>query len=514
MVAAACGFVALSYEIVWYRTFAFAGNGSPAVFGLLLGFYLFGLANGASRARAYCSDHAAAGTPGPVRALFAWLLLAQVASYLVVPALARLATVTKWTVALFPVAVAATLLGGPLPLLSHAGIAADDRAGARLSYLYVANIAGSAAGSLLTGFVLLDLLPLRTLSLVLLVAGLVVTAAVLPFAKLPPPRARLALAGLLAGLGLAALAPQLFDQLYERLLYKRAFHPGMRFAQVVENRSGVITVSADGRIYGGGAYDGVFNTRLDDDRNSVVRAYALGALHPAPRRVLMVGLASGSWAQVVAHLPGVEDLTVVEINPGYVALIAAHPEVAGLLSNPRVHLVTDDGRRWLQRHPGERFDAVVMNTTWHWRAHVTDLLSREFLEIVRTHLRPGGIFLYNTTSSPDALRTGAITFPYAMRVYNCLAVSDAPLVFDRARWERVLTETLVAGHAPLDLARPEGRALLARLRALPDTLDGPPRDDGLERRESLLARTRHATIVTDDNMATEWHDPLALPITH
>ena len=36
----------------------------------------------------------------------------------------------------------------------------------------------------------------------------------------------------------------------------------------------------------------------------------------------MIGLSSGSWAQVIANDPDVASLTVVEINPGYLSLIA------------------------------------------------------------------------------------------------------------------------------------------------------------------------------------------------
>jgi hypothetical protein len=49
----------------------------------------------------------------------------------------------------------------------------------------------------------------------------------------------------------------------------------------------------------------------------------------------MIGLASGSWAQVVVNLPHVKELTVVEINPGYVEIIRRHPEAAWLLVDPR-----------------------------------------------------------------------------------------------------------------------------------------------------------------------------------
>ena len=46
IVAAAAGFIALSYEILWYRVISYASWGLPGAFGLLLAAYLFGLAIG------------------------------------------------------------------------------------------------------------------------------------------------------------------------------------------------------------------------------------------------------------------------------------------------------------------------------------------------------------------------------------------------------------------------------------------------------------------------------------
>src|SRR6185369_17836896 len=97
------------------------------------------------------------------------------------------------------------------------------------------------------------------------------------------------------------------------------------------------------------------------------------------------------------------------------------------------------------RHPDARFDFMVMNTTWHWRGHSTNLLSVEFFELVRSHLRPGGILYFNTTSSDDVKKTAATVFPYAMRVYNCIAVSDSPFTFDKERWRHTLTEMKIDG---------------------------------------------------------------------
>ena len=49
--------------------------------------------------------------------------------------------------------------------------------------------------------------------------------------------------------------------------------------QIVENRSGIISVAADGTVFGNGMYDGRFNTDLRHDTNGIVRPYALSLFH-------------------------------------------------------------------------------------------------------------------------------------------------------------------------------------------------------------------------------------------
>ena len=59
-----------------------------------------------------------------------------------------------------------------------------------------------------------------------------------------------------------------------------------------------------------------------------------------------------------------------------------------------------------------------MNTTFHWRANITNLLSAEMLALVRDSLAPGGIFAFNTTNSFDAFYTAAEAFPHAYLFRN------------------------------------------------------------------------------------------------
>ena len=189
----------------------------------------------------------------------------------------------------------------------------------RTALLYLANILGAAAGSILTGFVLMDYLGLVEIATALVLAGL--ACVVLLIAALDmPQREKLLRAGVAAALGALAraVASRAVGATCWRACNGRARPRPSRSSQVVENRSGIITVDRDGTVFGNGMYDGRFNTDLKHDSNGIVRPYALSLFHPAPRDVLMIGLSSGSWAQVIANNPDVASLTIVEINPGYV----------------------------------------------------------------------------------------------------------------------------------------------------------------------------------------------------
>src|SRR6266852_4237409 len=231
----------------------------------------------------------------------------------------------------------------------------------------------------------------------------------------------------LLGVGTAGsvAAPRLFDGLYEKIQLGTKYQPGYRFAEVLENRNGIITITPDKTVYCSGMYDGAINlSPKKPDNNRIIRAYAVSALHPDPRDVLMIGVSMGAWAQVLVNHPQVRRLTIVEINPGYLHLIPKFPEVASLLENPKVEIFIDDGRRWLARNPERHFDLIVFNSLAHWVASSAHLLSQEFQELARAHLSPGGIYYFNTTGSARAQRTAALVFKDARRIFQWIAVSD------------------------------------------------------------------------------------------
>jgi spermidine synthase len=509
--AAGGGFVSLSYEIFLFRTVSYASGSSATAFAATLSAFLVGIASGSRQAGEHCST---VSREELMRRAIRALMMANVLGLLFLPLLSHLAWLDRGVigVALLMVYLIARFWGALLPYLAAFGIAADDNSGMRTAQLYLANILGAAVGCIVTGFLLMDYLGLVAIATALGVAGLL--CATLLIKALPAPRweksLRMGMAVALAALAVLWL-PTWSGNVLETLQWKGAAD-AKPFVQVVENRSGIITVDADGTVFGHGMYDGRFNVDLKHDNNGIIRPYALSLFHPAPRNVLMIGLSSGSWAQVIANNPDVASLTIIEINPGYRALIAQAREVASVLSNPKVTIITDDGRRWLRLNPDQKFDAIVSNTTWHFRANVTNLLSGEFLELVRAHLNAGGIFFYNTTDSARVQRTGCLAFAEGTRFTNHMVVASGPIAWDFSRWRRTLESYRIDGRPVFDPSRAEDRATLDRLMAIETsaTSNAPASDRPIESCPDILARTTGKRVVTDDNMGSEWRYFLGL----
>ncbi len=503
----ASGFIALSYEIIWIKVYQIGLTGTSKAFPLVLSAYLAGLAFGALAVRRFCPDEYNTKSLLPVRAFAVFFFFANLLGFLLIPAATHLFQHEHKTMPLILMVLTAGCLGSTLPLLSHMAIPPDSKAGYRLSWLYFVNIIGSALGSYLTGFFLLDYLPLTQIAILLVILGFSMTIILILLAR-EERNVTVANILLILFLGLVFIEGSgfLYDRVYERLIYKSRLKDTTEFAHVVENRHGVVTVTKSGKVYGSGIHDGSFNTDLVKGGNFVVSAYSLNAFHTSPKKnVLVIGLSSGSWVQVLAHNPEVEKLTVVEINPGYLELIPEYEMVKTLLRNKKIEIVIDDGRRWLLRNPGQKFDVVIMNTIFHWRAFSTNLLSMEFLNLVRSHLNPGGILFYNTTFSDEAQRTGATVFPYAYKFKPYLIVSDSPITIDTDRLRKTLKDYSLDGKPVLNLSKKRHTLKLEKILDIFESVDQDrPPNLQMESRDHILKRTEGLGIVTDDNMLTEW----------
>jgi spermidine synthase len=483
--SALSGFLALSWEIIWSRVFNFASASRAPVFGYMLGSYLLGLALGSLLSpRLLRQDD--------LRLKLArWVLYSSVAAFFVVPLTAISATHLFWELGYAFVIIAGALLGVTFPLLCHAAIPPGNNTGSQLSRLYLANIIGSGAGSLLTGFVFMEWMSLQLLSALMLAVSWLWAQSMAHF-RLPSKQSWQPLLIILLAIGT-------FQTFYERLQYKHDFKHGMHFAQIIESRHGVVTVDTSNAVYGNGAYDGVIGTKLEP-KSWLVRPYFLSAVRDRIENVLVIGVASGSWTQILVNHPQVKKVTAIELSHGYLDLIRARPEVASLLTNPKLELVIDDGRRWLRQHPDARFDAIVMNTTHHWREFASALLSREFLTEIKAHLTPDGIAFWNCTESPRAARTGMAVFPHTIMVMNHCLASNTPLEPNRERWQKILADYRIDGQPVI--AADQIESVLTFLDS--ETLPAPGNMWHWCRRETMQTAWGDAKIITDDNLGHEY----------
>jgi spermidine synthase len=502
LIAGIAGFLALGFEIAWFRIFALATFDRAPAFALLLSTYLAGIAAGSFLSEALCRRRRI----NPVTLAGGAMLVAGAISVYLPPLLASLSwrniPVLMGAPAFF---LTAALLGSVLPLLCQSSVSAAKSAGRGVSLIYLSNIIGSTLGSLVIGFVLMDYFGTQAISLQLAVATAFTGMIVILFRSghfQAPPKSLWALAAV-AVVAISASAPA-YGNLYGKMIFgPKAAEVGY-MKHVIENRNGIVAVTDDDAVFGGGVYDGHFNIDPANDKNFVIRAYVLSLFHSHPKRAFMLGLASGSWAQVVANNPEVESLDIVEINPGYLQLVAQYPQVRSLLHNPKVHIYIDDARRWLVAHPELKYDVMVANISFHWRDHSSQVLSTEFLHIVKQHLLPGGLYYYNATESPEVFVTGLHEFTYGLRVITFLMVTDSPIVLDKSHWFSVLNRYEIDGKKMFDASNARGQLVLAAYSAFADSVKERPRVVGLEAGNVLAQRLGARRLITDDNMGAEW----------
>ena len=437
MLAFLTGYLALSLEMIWIRIIDFARYAQPETFGFVVSAFLVGIALGS-----WVAGRLSMSKGRDISKLISYLLIASAfLTFFSIPVVGEIITVSYQAglaIAFIFITLVACAYGAIFPMLCHAAIESTQSVGRQMSYIYLANILGATLAPLLTGLYLFDHFSLPTI--VMGIATLTaVTSLALYAGSSSSSRGKLIfLAGIivLSTITFQTRAP-LYENIYEKLQYKTNWSGKKPFKYIVENRSGLITVEQSNYggdvIYGGGVWDGRFNIDPSFDANSVGRAFFVAALHRKPREVLEIGLASGSWALVLDSYEPVESLDIVEINDGYPQIISHYPHQRQLFGSDKARIHFDDGRRWLNRNPERKFDLILMNTSWHERNNITNLLSEEFLIIMKSHLKPRGIIYYNTTNSEDAIFTGAQVFKHVVRYESFIAAGDTP--FDLSRQE-------------------------------------------------------------------------------
>jgi spermidine synthase len=117
-----------------------------------------------------------------------------------------------------------------------------------------------------------------------------------------------------------------------------------------------------------------------------------GLFHPKPESVLVVGFGAGVTAGSFTLYPSVHRIVICEMEP-LVPPVATRffgRENYNVLHDRRTTMIYDDARHYILTAP-EKFDIITSDPIHPWVKGSATLYSKEYFELVRNHLKPGGV---------------------------------------------------------------------------------------------------------------------------
>jgi spermidine synthase len=155
----------------------------------------------------------------------------------------------------------------------------------------------------------------------------------------------------------------------------------------------------------------------------------LATLVPAhPRRVLVIGCGAGVTAGAVSIDPAVDHETIAEIESLVPRVVARYFSAQNfdVISNPKVHVEVDDARHFVLTS-SQKFDAITSDPFDPWVKGAATLYTKEFFELAKRHLNPGGVVtvfvqLYESSEATVKSEVGTFlnAFPDGMIFGNSL----------------------------------------------------------------------------------------------
>jgi spermidine synthase len=424
VVIALSGLTALASEVLWTRTLSLLIGATVYTFSLILAVFLTGIGIGSSLGAAL-----GRGLTRP-RVALAWVQLGLCAamgwtSYIVTESL------PYWPVnpsiatdfwfqfqldlarILFAVLPPSILWGASFPLALASVASRDEDSGRLVGGVYAANTLGAIVGSLGASLLLTVwlgsqkaqqlmiliaaasglLLLLRERVSAIAVGAATIAASLLALSVQPVP-------GILVAFGRYAVT-----QLGQAdIIY---VGEGWNASVAVSERSnGVRNYHNAGKVQA--------SSEPQDMRLQRMLGHLTTLVPAQPRTVLVIGCGAGVTAGAVSIEPRLEREVIAEIEPLVPRVISTYfaEHNFDVVRNPKVTVHIDDARHFLYT-TDETFDAITSDPLDPWVKGAAMLYTREFFELVKEHLNPGGVvtlFVQLYESNTEAVKSEVGTF--------------------------------------------------------------------------------------------------------
>lgn len=303
-----------------------------------------------------------------------------------------------------------SLFGASFPLATRIALRSREQFAGGVGKVYAFNTLGNILGSFLSGFLLIRVVGaggvIVIASLLNILAGAVMLKGVV---AVPKPRLREAwgiwgavlffalmpfrwnIERLASGVYLYApyyLGQGSFEKAKEAMearmiiYYKDSITSTITVLQGYQNGVPALALQIDGKTEA---------SSYGDLTTQYMVAHLPLLLHPAPKKVMIVGLASGCTLGAALCHP-VEEVKCAEIEPAMIEASKFFKEVnEEWWEDQRAKVIIEDGRNFLSLTP-EKYDCIISEPSNPWISGLGNLFTREFYQICKDHLTDGGIF--------------------------------------------------------------------------------------------------------------------------
>lgn len=439
IVVAMSGFTALGAEVVWTRLLSLLFGATVYTFSIILAVFLTGLWAGSM-----AGSFLARRLPHPRMALAGCQILLAIAITWTAYTLAH--SLPFWPVdpwlsldpwfnfeldvvrsvwAIFP----GTFLWGASFPLGLAAVAVPGQDPGKLSgEIYAVNTLGSILGALAFSLILISIAGTRgSQQLLVGLAAVAAAIATISIRGVPQLSSRRIAGAATAAIVLAAgLAWTVSDVPWQVVAYGRRTAPIARALQLDASYPTTVLYRGEGinsslliaeragqrHFYVSGKAEA--STAPLDMRLERMMGHVPALINPDPGSVLVVGFGAGVTAGSFVSYPDVERITICELErlipPASTKYFGK--ENAQVLSDPRTRMVYDDARHYIFTTT-EKFDVVTTDPIHPWVKGTSTLYSKEYYQLVKRHLKPGGTvaqWLPIYDSDTETVQTELATF--------------------------------------------------------------------------------------------------------
>jgi spermidine synthase len=421
------GATALGAEVVWTRTLAMELLATVYVFSIILAVFLTGLAIGSGIGSWILRKINPAVALGWSQILLtlgiAWT------AYTMIHRLPNwsddvLTTLDGWRMysldlkrVIYAVLPATLFWGASFPLACAAIARPDEDPGRVTGKIYAANTLGGIVGALAVSLALIPWIGSQnTERLLIIVSALSGLLVLVPYLKRSIPMVAASVLALIVVGFLAFTVSPLPTQLVAYGRFMASWAGQSTDLRMIEGRNSSVAYTRwnDGATYINVSGHVEATTEQADMKLQRMVGHLPAVLHPNPEKILGIGFGAGVSAGTFTRYPSVKSITICEIEPVIPpnSTYFFGQQNYDVKDDPRTKIVYDDARHFLLTTT-EKYDIIASDPLDVFLKGTAALYSKEYFDVVKQHLNPGGYFtlyvpLYET--SEPTIKSELLTF--------------------------------------------------------------------------------------------------------